>query len=704
MSDLGHNSLTWLGANTTFELGNWRLPEPLAYFSSGSCPEDDASCIDVRLPTGRPMQEIAGALGYWPRYRLMSPEQRANYLAWLASGRTAPLNDIGYVFVFFYGLERRTLVDGQDLYPILSEVVRLLERYPSSNSFNGYSRGFIAFSLARAGLDTLSESWFSYLVEKPALPETEAGRAVALGWMYQKERPLPAPFAQQIAAQDPLAQRSVVLDRVREQFDTLFAEKYRTRFGDGIVLKAAKRALSLPYHPGSPTLLTSRSAADHLTAHIPHVLGIHSQFKPLIALWNECVEELRPLSRQVGKGVSVNSRAAYDALPEALKKTTEHPDARRWQQVAARHARPGGLAVVPAAELAALLGTERGAKLTVRQSQELAQVAQDVGFAIEPDARRTRRAYGVEDGMALFRLEGDASTAAEQGTYPAAALILELGLAMAAADGAVDPEEVSIVASFIESQFELALPEARRLEALKTLLVDRPPSLAGIGRRMQELLNEEQRTALAHLLIGVAAANGTVDRSEVSALRKLGRALGIDTGRLEALICDLLGLGDEPVEVQRGASGRAGEAIPARRSEGESTKVVLNEEVLRSILQETQDVARMLTEAMGEEADLLDVLPDAESDSALEFMGVARAEPPNDDRFDGLDRRYHKIAVEILTRESWARADFETLVRGHGLFPAGTMDIINEWAEERLGDMLLEDGNPLRVKRELIEQ
>ena len=39
----------------------------------------------------------------------MTPGQRGNYLSWLASGKQGQLDDIGYAFVYFYGLERRFL-------------------------------------------------------------------------------------------------------------------------------------------------------------------------------------------------------------------------------------------------------------------------------------------------------------------------------------------------------------------------------------------------------------------------------------------------------------------------------------------------------------------------------------------------------------------------------------------------------------------
>jgi hypothetical protein len=52
-------------------------------------------------------------MGYWPLYSGIDPASRAAYLHWLTGGRKAPEAYIGYVFLFFYGIERRVLVDAQ---------------------------------------------------------------------------------------------------------------------------------------------------------------------------------------------------------------------------------------------------------------------------------------------------------------------------------------------------------------------------------------------------------------------------------------------------------------------------------------------------------------------------------------------------------------------------------------------------------------
>ena len=71
---------------------------------------NDSCLIDPTKPASRTGDFTASQMGYWPSYSNLSKEARGSYLDWLADGRRHPEADIGYVFLFFYGLERRAPV------------------------------------------------------------------------------------------------------------------------------------------------------------------------------------------------------------------------------------------------------------------------------------------------------------------------------------------------------------------------------------------------------------------------------------------------------------------------------------------------------------------------------------------------------------------------------------------------------------------
>jgi hypothetical protein len=108
--------------------------------------------IDSALPVSRTRDISVPQMGYFPDYRAISPAQRRNYLEWLAGGRSNPSIEIGYVFLFYYGLEERIAAldcTAQEELHILEEVLRLRQIYSTNGSFKGYSAQFCDCLMAR---------------------------------------------------------------------------------------------------------------------------------------------------------------------------------------------------------------------------------------------------------------------------------------------------------------------------------------------------------------------------------------------------------------------------------------------------------------------------------------------------------------------------------------------------------------------------
>jgi hypothetical protein len=97
----GAHDLRWCGSGASVTVRGYVLKDPMVYISAYKPSVDEASCIDMSLEVGT---QAAGSVGHYPTYGELSPVQRANYLRWLSNGRAEPLHDIGYAFLFFYGL------------------------------------------------------------------------------------------------------------------------------------------------------------------------------------------------------------------------------------------------------------------------------------------------------------------------------------------------------------------------------------------------------------------------------------------------------------------------------------------------------------------------------------------------------------------------------------------------------------------------
>lgn len=119
---------------------------------------DDPSTIYSPLPAVDPSpQEDVPKLSYFPSYSEMTPAQRGVYLRWLYD--VTQEIDIGYVFVYFYGLERHLLYGHFD--EAFNEIL-LLRRHHANGSFQSYSASALVHScLLNKRIDRLQQLYES---------------------------------------------------------------------------------------------------------------------------------------------------------------------------------------------------------------------------------------------------------------------------------------------------------------------------------------------------------------------------------------------------------------------------------------------------------------------------------------------------------------------------------------------------------------
>lgn len=112
----------------------------------------EPSTIYTRLPVQRPGKpDSVPRPGYYPTFASLSPEQRWVYLDWLHD-ITRPIN-IGFVFLYYYGLERQLLTGKLDL--AFAEILKLRQHH-DSGSFLSYSLKALLYSaIARKRKDLL---------------------------------------------------------------------------------------------------------------------------------------------------------------------------------------------------------------------------------------------------------------------------------------------------------------------------------------------------------------------------------------------------------------------------------------------------------------------------------------------------------------------------------------------------------------------
>jgi hypothetical protein len=189
----------------------------------------EPALINPMLDLGRGQVDWSGrGLDYWPSYEGLTPIQRSTYLAWLADGRRYPAAPIGYVFLYFYGLERRALIDARgdpaaaaERPTIAAEVRRLLKLYGGNASFRGYATGL---------LDVLA-MYDPVGSQPPPLDDNRwqvpMSLRMALGQLAAAAQPVTAPWARAWAWYHPEIYPRTAQLRCTAEFERLFVIRFQ---------------------------------------------------------------------------------------------------------------------------------------------------------------------------------------------------------------------------------------------------------------------------------------------------------------------------------------------------------------------------------------------------------------------------------------------------------------------------------------------
>jgi uncharacterized tellurite resistance protein B-like protein len=647
--------------------------------------------VDPTKEVTKGRADVSGQyMPYWPSYSDIAPSSRKAYLDWLSGSRSEPNAYIGYVFLYFYGLERRVMLDPScdDADAVIAEVRRLLQVYGSNGSFRRYANALLeAYVLKKNGFKE-AES-FDFDIDGGELP---LNLRVALGVRYRDERPVEPALLLAFTISHPETRTRTPARRAFGLLKELFAEQVKTKYPSGYLLKSRKRLpdLSMSYRAASNTFDVSVIPGN---LKVPDVMEMETPLVSLRAILDECTEKLDAYSRELGKSEGMRPTITSVAkLPRSLRLTEAAKLAPNPVDVLHRYAasgQPVDIDVLSKQIGNGGLGEPSRAKLV-----QLSALMAAYGFGWTADPAFALKSGKLETTAVVFRLDdlrSTVETASE--VYLHTRMLLQVGMIIANADGAIDASEKAKLAAIVEGAKGISMEERRRLTADLTSLERDPGSIADWTKRLKEAPIEKRRELGIHVA-HVAQADGVLGRDEVVQLEKLFKVMGIDQ---QELYQHLHGSSvkqpandDLPVTIIPAGHADLGAAIPAPPVSVKKTGIDLDK--LAGIRSETQNTASILGDIFKDESDV-----EPAADAVEEASAMSEAD-------DGLDGRQRAFLRELLTRSEWARPDFDGLAKRIGLMPSAATEALNDWAYERFDDLLISGEDPIHVELSLIPE
>ena len=687
----------WIAPGETTTIARRTIPGGMIYVGSdlpsiSGLREAEPALIDPSLPVNWSDSDREGhSFSYWPSYSEIPPGARAAYLSWLEGGRCDPTIGTGYVFLFFYGLERRLFADAahskkarREVPAITAEVERLLSIYGSNRSFRRYSTAFLSAVKSAFPNPPLCDSPPPVV---DAADEMPLQIRVALGQLSVAGRPVSAEWALAWYFGHPEVRPRTPVRRCPEEFRTLFVHRYAQRLGDGLVVKPNKARLRGAYVPASASF---GGEVPVELGDLPDVMALTKPFRAIEEVAEECTTALEPYSRLVGRAPS--SRGSLEAiglLPSELAVAgagSEADSLRCWLEARLT----AGTALVDGAELHARWPTSRKDRFLRSEAVALSQLFQKLGYALEPDVRFGGPAITAATKAVLFRFPAGHPEAPSR-AYISATALLGLAAVVASADGEVSEAEERHLEKHLETALHLEPGESARLSAHLRWLLAVQPGLSGTRKRLGDI-DAPTRSAIARFATLVAGADGRVDPSEVKTLQRIYRTLGVDE---ERVFSDIHSLGQTvgapepgPVTVRPAQPVEEGFAVPPWL--GQRKGIALDMQRVEAKLVETAAVSSLLAGIFVEEEEESAPVP------ATPLAGAPAV--------SGLDERHGGLAHALGNLEALSREEFEQLGQRFGLLPDGALDVLNEAALEKCGEPLLDGDDPIEVNRRVLEE
>lgn len=629
-------------------------------------------------------------LSYWPTYWGASPNARSAYLRWLSTGRMDPQADIGYVFLYFYGLERRALHDVKtsslarsEIQIIKEELERLLGIY-SSGSFQSYAGSLLDLLKAREAKEDVSGRTPPAFLSGSRLT---IDHRLALAQCSVAGRPLPADWAFVWLIGDPNTRFRTPAYRCPEEFKRLFLHKYSERFGAGTILPQYKTRLTLQHRVASPTF-GYHSNDYRVDLDLPDVSIMSGPLNKLREIGDECCSDLESYSRALSKEkTGVTDHCAALHLPLVL-----WPDEHRTavSKLAERLPDTEGLHAIPFRELGPffpyLKETNRPTLI------EICRVLEEAGLGIQPDIRDGSPIPSEDDTVMIFRLPRQQDKPASQQGYMAAALTLRLSAAVALSDGVVTDVEKSLLRRELDSWPHLNNFERARLNAALELFLITPPKITGLKKTINKL-DLSARELLADFLTLVAQIDSAIDPKEMASLEKLYKLLGLEA---QALYSKMHVAAAEPVTVHVPKGRGLVYRIPSPPAQGTSSALKLDSEKIALLQRDSERVSGILGKIFGQEIDALDKAAVPEGDIA--------DSGENRKCLMGLTLDDSALLQILLTRAQWARNELEEIASDRKIFLDGALELINEKSYSLFKKPILEGEDPILLDAEVVRE
>lgn len=661
------------GKNETLTLFGHTIQNPLVYVSdSNRSGRDLPHLISTKLSVS--YNSSYANLGYWPSYSGLQSHERGIYLKWLQEGKTSPEINIGFVFIYFYGLEYRAIVEEKDFKDVLFEVMRLYEIYNNkSGSFASYSLNFIQYLIFK--IQNFSEEEKNRLIEFI--------NKIELSYYFDKASIFTCLLGDFEIQKDDVYKVATCSRELQYAHSTnynsvnVFQLYFTKLIENENKFAELKNNETYEYRTASSLMINEKVKYNKVS--------ISNNIKEL---WNKAYADLNKFvhttQRKKSDGTSqkLTKVERYNYLPSLLKEHFPHPKEKDITKLL----KDNKFKIEPISKFVNIMGLPYEEKISLKQSKTLAESYHSAGYLIEPDARIINKCYKPDDKVIVYKPDNIVSFEEYNSEkYSTASIFTDLGFKVSIADNNICDKEIKYILDFVTEKFDMDEITKERLMHRMLLAREQDINISGLLKKITENAALEDLQSLGKYFVCIAAADGFILPEELEIVKKYFKQMRLTEDYLDTLLSEFKSNTDAPVLIKEVESTTKSGSIIPKPVESVSDEVqtnkalILDKEKISNILADTSNVQRVLhdifsaedgTECIVEEPDEVEVADESY-----------------------LESNYMDFINFLLEKSEWAEFELLGICQNLGLMLNSAIDKINEWADENFGDFLIEEDD-----------
>jgi len=533
-----HPDDTWIPADQTLTIAGREI-QGMVYIGTrvdGAFGKYYDSAIDPNLPVEEFNMEINPKIELSEKpwsYGSMEPSERAIYLEWLATERSADGFGQSYILLYILGLERRFFIDSpeeQECLILLSEAKRLLGQYRGKYPIRTIERFLTKFIDTANAIIKPAEEIEPHYPDIKTHKHTSLDIGVAMKNKIETGQQLNHHWFLVLYLICSGKTLKAPVQRALLEFIVTFGHLFDQHFPNGLPIPKVTAELHPKYEAKEQGF--SVDLLRHL-GKIPDLTTISSLDEDAIELVDQASKMIYDYGLYMAtRAYNYSPLIAYKRLPESIKPMCLPPGLKELKTMVEK-AMPSN-EDIPIQDLLKVLNLDHYIQVYLTQVRKVSEALKILSCGMAPDPIYEWEGSSFDAPYAIFKLPENRPWLTEvSDEYQESIMYILAGFIVGHARDPIHPDAVTILEKYIQSK-QLVEEEMIRLHANLRIMRDYCPTIQWYRDLVKKTPRSICYPSSVEIAFKVATIDGDVTDDQIKVIKSIYKALKIPVKNVHA--------------------------------------------------------------------------------------------------------------------------------------------------------------------------